>query len=120
MLLNRIAQTIFDKKGMNILALDLRNVSNMTDYFLIAEGSVDRHVIGIYRAIIEDLQKEGRTPLHTEGEQVGDWVVIDYGDIIIHLFTPEMREKYALEQLWHEGKIADLSIKTHQNEKVNS
>lgn len=109
--LNHIAQSIYDKKGFNILALDVRKFSTMTEYYVIAEGNVDRHVRALSSYIIEKMREIGEKPLHLEGEQVGDWVVIDYGEIIIHLFIPEMREKYALEELWKESKIVDVTIK---------
>lgn len=109
--LNAIAQVIFDKKGSNILAIDARNVSTMADYFIVAEGTVDRHIQSICSAIY-DLRKELRqVPLNIEGQKEGNWIVIDYGDIVIHLFTPELREKYNIESLWREGKIIDLKIK---------
>lgn len=108
--LNRIAQVIFDKKGFNILVLDVRKVSTMTDYFILAEGTVDRHVKALSEAIVDDLALRGLHPSHMEGQQEGDWVVLDYADFIIHLFIPELREKYALEELWHEGQIVDVTI----------
>ncbi len=109
-LLNLIAQEIFDKKGFNILGLDVRDISTLTDFFIIAEGNVDRHVRAIAEAIIETLKARGNRPIHVEGLQDGDWVVIDYMEVVIHLFMPGMREKYRLEELWHEGKIVDLTI----------
>ena len=109
-ILNRIAQVIFDKKGMNILGLDVRGVSSLTDYVIIAEGSVDRHVIAIANAVIDTLKKEGVKPIHVEGLQTGDWVVIDFLDMMVHLFMPGLREKYRLEELWREGQILDLNI----------
>lgn len=108
--LNVIAQTIFDKKGFNILVLDVHNVSTMTDYFIIAEGTVDRHVKAISNSVIHALEDVGEKPVYVEGEQEGDWVVIDYGDMVVHLFTPELRERYALENLWKDGKIVDVEI----------
>jgi len=109
--LNCIAQVVYDKKGSNILALDVQGLSSITDYLLIAEGNVDRHVAGIARAIIEELSESGGPPLlHSEGLQTGDWVVLDYGEIMVHLFRPGLREKYSLERLWSEGKIVDLEI----------
>jgi ribosome-associated protein len=108
--LNRIAQTIFDKKGTNILGLDVRGVSTLTDYVIIAEGHVDRHVIAIADAVIEVLKQEGYNPVHMEGRQLGDWVVIDFLDIMVHLFMPGLREKYRLEDLWKQGQIIDLTI----------
>ncbi len=108
--LNAIAQVIYDKKGFNIMALDVRGLSNITDFLLIAEGNVDRHVTSIGRAIIDELEKKGEEPVHAEGLKTGDWVVIDYGDIMVHLFSPNLRERYSLERLWDESKIVDLDI----------
>lgn len=108
--LNLIAQTLYDKKGFNILALDVREVSSLTSYFIIAEGNVDKHVVALAKAIIGDLKKEGHLPIHVEGLDIGDWVVIDYLDVVIHLFMPGVRQKYQLEELWHEGKVFDLEI----------
>lgn len=111
-LLDLIAQTIFDKKGFNILALDVRGVSTMTDYFMIAEGNVDRHVKALAQAIIERLEEVGISPLHVEGLQTADWVVLDYGDAIIHLLMQDLREKYALEELWKAGRLVNLHIES--------
>ena len=109
-LLNIIAQALFDKKGSNILALDVRNISTLTDYFLIAEGNVDKHVVALAKEVIERLKKEGETPAHVEGLDPGDWVVIDYMEIVIHLFKPGLRDKYRLEELWSGGVIVDLNL----------
>ena len=109
-ILHTIAQTIFDKKGMNILALDVRGVSSLTDYVIIAEGNVDRHVIGIAHGVMDALRKEGERPFQVEGLETGDWVVLDYLEYMIHLFMPGVREKYRLEELFREGKIIDLKI----------
>ena len=109
-ILNVIAQTIFDKKGFNILALDVKGISTMTDYFLIAEGSVDRHVRALSSAIQERLDELHQPVYRIEGEKEGDWIVMDYSDFVIHLFIPELREKYALEELWKKAKIVDLNI----------
>ncbi|MEI8124707.1 MAG: ribosome silencing factor [Parachlamydiaceae bacterium] len=108
--LNLLSQTIFDKKGVNILALDVRNISTMADYFLIAEGSVGRHVKAIAQAIKQKMNEDGVSLLRGDGEKDGEWVVLDYGDIVIHLLTPDMREKYALEELWNKSKIVDVDI----------
>jgi ribosome-associated protein len=108
--LDLIAQTIFDKKGFNILALDVRGVSTMTDFFMIAEGTVDRHVQALARAIVDKVKEHGISPTHVEGMASGDWVVIDYTDIVIHLFMEDLRGKYALEELWKESKLVDLQI----------
>ncbi|NGX37186.1 MAG: Ribosomal silencing factor RsfS [Chlamydiae bacterium] len=110
-ILNTAAQAIFDKKGVNILALDVKGVSTLTDYILIAEGNVDRHVVAIAQEIIETLKNKGERPTHVEGLQTGDWIVIDYLDCMIHIFMPGLRDKYRLEELFREGKIIDLKLK---------
>ena len=108
--LNPIAQAIFDKKGVNILALDLKSISTLTHYVIIAEGSVDKHVIAIAHNVIAVVEQWGLKPYSTEGMKSGDWIVLDYLDVIVHLFIPSMREKYQLEELWRAGKIFPLQI----------
>lgn len=117
--LNRVAQAIYDKKGFNILVLDVRGVSTMTDFFIIAEGSVDRHVKALSHMIMDEFAKEGKYPLHAEGQQEGDWVVLDYGNFVIHLFIPELRIRYALEELWGKGEIIDIELDTSRPELKN-
>jgi ribosome-associated protein len=109
-ILNLIAQVIYDKKGLNILALDVQGLSSICDYLLIAEGNVDRHVSSIANAIIDELRERGERTFHVEGLQNGDWVVLDFAGIMVHLFMPGYREKYSLEKLWSESKIVDLVI----------
>ena len=109
-LLDIIAQTIYDKKGFNILAIDVKNISSMTDYVIIAEGNVDRHVKGIASFVIEEMQRKNQHLFYKEGMESGDWIVLDYLDIMVHLFMPGLREKYQLEELLREGQIIDLNI----------
>lgn len=111
--LNLIAQTIYDKKGINSLALDVRGISTLTDYVVIAEGNVDRHVMGIANGILDALEERGIQPHHIEGLQDGEWVVLDFMNVMVHLFSPGFRDKYQLEELWKEGKILDLEINTN-------
>ncbi len=117
-ILERITQAIFDKKGANILVLDLRGVSPIADFVVIAEGNVDRHVIAIGYAVESALKEWGIKPSYVEGMQTGDWVVLDYLQIMVHIFMPGLREKYELETLWKEGKIVDVHIDVHQTESA--
>ncbi len=110
-LITPIAQAIYDKKGFNILVLDVHAISTMTDYFVIAEGNVDRHVKALSHAIMDKMAEEKIAPFHLDGQQEGDWVVLDYGEVVVHLFTPEMREKYCLEKLWGKAKIVDVPLR---------
>lgn len=91
-----------------MIAIDVEGVCSITDVFLIAAGNVERHVAALAHAVIEEEKKHGQPPFHVEGLREGDWVVIDFGDLIVHLFHPEQREKYQLESLWKEGKIIDV------------
>lgn len=106
-----IAQLIYDKKGFNIFAIDVREVSSTTDYVLIAEGNVDRHVISLAEEIYQELKKRGEVPVHIDGMEEGEWIVLDYVDFMVHLFIPELRSKYQLERLFPKGKIMDIPLK---------
>ena len=119
-LLNTVAQVIYDKKGFNIIAIDVRNLSTITDYLVIAEGNVDRHVSAIARALEAELKTRGENLLHEEGLENGDWVVLDFGRIMVHLFMPGLREAYSLERLWKDAKIVDLQIETGAPETQNA
>jgi ribosome-associated protein len=108
--LNLIAQTIDDKKGLNLLGIDLRHVSDMTDFLIIAEGNVDRHVKALHDAVVEEMRKRGQKPFYVEGVQAADWIVIDYGWVMVHLFIPELRDWYRLEELWRDGTLIEFSL----------
>lgn len=112
----RLAQAIYDKKGFNILALDVRGISSMTDYFLIAEGRVDRHVRALATVVMDLAEEEGLELAHVEGSREGEWIVVDCYEIVIHLFGPQLRAKYQLEQVWKEGSVIDLPLESPKNE----
>lgn len=108
--LQTICQALYDKKGRNILTLDVRGICFITDYFVFVEGNVDKHVQALSREVRDVLFRLGRKVKHIEGSDEGLWVVIDDFDIMIHLFVPDVREKYRLEQIWSEGKVVDVPI----------
>ncbi|QZA58511.1 ribosome silencing factor [Candidatus Rhabdochlamydia porcellionis] len=116
--LNQIAQIIFDKKGSNILALDIRGISSLADFVIIAEGNVDKHVSAIASTIVDELKKVGFKPSYVEGLQNGDWAVIDYLDTMVHIFEPGLRERYRLEELWNKGAIIDLKINIESDKQA--
>ncbi len=109
-LLELICQSIYDKKGFNTITLDVRGLSSFTDYFVIAEGNVEKHVQMLSRHVQGVLGDNGRSALRAEGERDGGWIVIDYSDVVIHILTPSMRETYQLEQLWQQAEIVDVPI----------
>jgi len=93
-----------DTKAADILELDLREVLGYTDYFVIATGNTDRQTRAIHDRIHEGMKKEhGLLPRRVEGLSEGRWILMDYLDVIVHLFTPEARDYYRLEQLWGEA-----------------
>lgn len=107
-LIQSIAQFLYSKKGTALLAIDVRGISTLTNYVILANGNIERHVIALAKEVIHFLEKQGSTPSYIEGLSHGDWIVIDYLELIIYLFIPSFREKYRLEQLWKNGKIIDL------------
>ena len=92
-----------DRKAQDLKVLNLGPVSDFTDYFLICSGASERQVQAISEAIQEALAAEGVRPLHVEGQRGGHWVLLDYGDLVAHVFQPEPREFYALERLWSDA-----------------
>jgi len=98
------ARSASDKKAQDIVGLDLRGVASFTDYFLICTGNNVRHVQSIADSVEEDLRKSGRRPMHTEGYSAAEWILLDYGDFILHVFNPTSRKFYDLERLWRDAK----------------
>jgi len=94
-----------DKKGENILLIDLREIAIFADYFVICSGSSDRMIRGLADSAIDNIKKDFRINPRVEGQSEDGWLLIDYGDIILHIFSPQRREYYRLEELWSEGKI---------------
>lgn len=101
-----LVDTILDKKGGDVILLDIRDEAIFTDYFLICNGDNDRQLKALADGILEDAKKKANTiPWGKEGEPSSGWVLMDYGDLVVHLFSPEMRTYYNLEELWSEGHI---------------
>jgi len=109
-LVRELAQALYSKKGTNIIALDVRGVSAVTDFVLIADGNVERHVIALANEMQDFMKKMGQKPVHVEGMGTGDWIVLDFFEIVIHLFIPKMRQKYQLERLWADAEIIDVDF----------
>lgn len=99
-----IAGYASDVKAQDIVELDLRGVLGYTDYFIVASGGTDRQAKAIHDRINENMKKEhGLLPRRVEGLSESRWILMDYLDVIVHIFTPEAREFYRLEQLWGEA-----------------
>lgn len=97
-----------EKKARELVVLDVASLLGITDYFLIASGSSDRQVRTIAEAVEEKLKEDGLRPLRSEGAADSGWILIDYGDFIVHVFTEEMRSYYDLERLWKDAPRPEL------------
>jgi ribosome-associated protein len=93
------------KKAENILLLDIKETSTFTDYFVIANGTSDRMLDSLCKAAEEALKKTHGVNARAEGYAKDGWILIDAGDVVIHLFSPDQRDYYRLEDLWSQGKI---------------
>jgi ribosome-associated protein len=103
-LLGEIARYAADKKALDVTELDLRGVLDYTDYFLVCSGNTGRQAKAIHDGILEGLKREHETlPGRVEGSSQAGWILMDYLDVVVHIFTPEAREFYRLEQLWGEA-----------------
>jgi ribosome-associated protein len=109
-LLEEIVRLAADKKAIEIVELDLRGVLGYTDYFVICSGNTTRQTKAIHDGILEGLKREhGTLARRVEGASRADWILMDYLDVVVHIFTPQAREYYRLEQLWGEApsRVAD-------------
>lgn len=112
-----IVQILDDKKADDIVVMDVRSLTIIADYFIVASASNVNHVRTLSEEVQEKLAQQGTVPLRTEGENECRWVVIDYGDVLVHLFHAKEREFYQLERLWKvEGNYLDYS--REQEEKM--
>jgi len=93
-----------NKKALNVKLLEVRGISSLTDYLLLASGTSDRHVQAVAEEVRMGLKQQHATaPLAVEGMEDGRWVLLDYGDVMVHVFQPEVRDFYDLEGLWSEA-----------------
>ncbi len=112
--LKTVGKAIEDKKGKDIVALKVGEVSPVADYLVIASGDVPTHTRAIADEVIQKVKEEtGRTPL-IEGYQEGRWIALDYGDTIVHVFLPELREYYELERLWQDAPQVKITSEEQQ------
>ena len=105
----RIGRVISQKKGLDLIILDVHSLASFTDYFIIVSGRSIRQVQALANHIEEALRAEKIRPLGVEGAREGSWVLMDYGDVIVHLFYQPAREFYNLEGLWEEASKVPLS-----------
>ena len=93
-----------EKKARDVVILELAGLTDIADYFVIASGASERHVRTVADGVEQGMKAQGLLPLSTEGYDEGRWIIMDYGDVIVHVFLEELRELYDLESLWIEAK----------------
>ena len=103
-----VTKALDEKKGMNIKLLKIDKVSSLADYFLICTGTSNTHVKALCDSVEKALDEAGEPALRREGHRSGTWVLLDYGCLIVHVFTEETRQFYDLERLWSDAKKIDL------------
>lgn len=107
-----IVELIDDKKGLDISLLDVQKISSVSDYFIIASGSSSRQVMAIADHVEDGMEKEDYFLKHKEGHRDGKWVLLDFGDIVVHVFDKEQRDFYNLEKLWCDAVITKFDVDT--------
>jgi ribosome-associated protein len=95
-----VAGALDDMKAVNVKVIDVRKLSDIFDTLVIASGNSDRHVRSIADSVVEKAKVAGFRPLGVEGQKTGDWVLVDLGDVVVHVMLPRVREFYSLEKLW--------------------
>lgn len=96
---------IEEKKGENIVLLDIQGLASFADYFVICSGSSNRMLQALADAAVEKVHQQYHLAVRVEGVPQEGWVLVDFGDVILHLFSPERRDYYRLEELWAQGKV---------------
>ena len=106
--LRKAVDALEASKAVDIVALDLRSLSDATDYFMIASGTSDTHVRALAGKVLDALSEVEMKPHHVEGITAGRWVLLDFVDLVVHVFHPTLRDFYQLERLWSDAPVVKL------------
>jgi ribosome-associated protein len=114
--LSELARAALEEiKALDITILDVRDMTSMMDYMMIATGTSNRHVKSLADNLMEKTREQGVRPLGIEGEQLGEWVLVDLGDVVVHIMQPDVRAFYNLEKLWDRSLVESLKAKHEEN-----
>lgn len=100
-----IVDALEDKKGEDIVLMDIKEIASFTDYFVIGTGTSDRMLDALANTAIDEVRKKHKRKGKKQGNSRDGWVVVDFGDVVLHVLSPDQREYYQIEELWEEGKI---------------
>lgn len=95
-----VVKALEDLKAVNLVVIDVRGKTTVADYMVIASGTSDRHVKSLANNVLDEVKKAGITTLGIEGDKVGEWVLVDLADVVVHVMLPQTRDFYQLEKLW--------------------
>lgn len=109
-----VVDALEEVKGVDIGVLDVREKASFTDVMVIVTGTSNRHVKALANNVVEEAKKHGVRPLGVEGEQQGEWILVDLGDVVVHVMLAEVRDFYGLERLWSVDVPEDADISTRQ------
>jgi len=104
----RVLDALDDLKAVNVATLDVRGLTDVTDILVIASGTSNRHVKSLAEHVRLEVRKAGVRPLGIEGEQTGEWILVDFGDVVVHVMLPATRDFYDLERLWSVPQSGDI------------
>lgn len=93
-------QALDELKAFDLKVLDVRGLTSLTDFMVVASGNSDRHVRALARNLVERVKEQGHLPLGVEGDRDGEWVLVDLADVVVHVMLPRVRDFYQLERLW--------------------
>lgn len=105
-----VVAALEDMKGVDVHALDVRGSTPLTDFMVIASGTSDRHVKSLAGSVLDKAREAGVKPMGVEGEQEGEWVLVDLRDVVVHVMRPQVRDFYNLEKLWSMQGSTDDSV----------
>jgi len=108
-----VVEALDDIKGQDIVKLDVRDLTTVTDYMIVASGTSNRHVQALVDNVAEKAREAGYKPIGVEGEEGGEWVLLDLQDALVHVMLPKVREFYNLEKLWSMGRAGDIAATEH-------
>jgi ribosome-associated protein len=107
--IDKIVEVLQGKKGIDILLMDLREISDVADYFVLCTGTSEQHVKSLADEVAQSLKELGDAPWHTEGNDTRRWILVDFVDIVVHVFRQEARDFYSLERLWGDAQCTEFA-----------
>ena len=103
-----IAKVLSDKKGMDVAVIDISPKASFADFFVLASGGSDKQVAALVESVEDLMEPQGVFPKSVEGRKTSGWILMDYGDVVVNVMTPEMREKYNIERIWGDCELTEV------------